>query len=74
MELNFEFNWCEYLTPCPNGQDCMVGEYECQCQCKHFVSSKIIEDLQNENGVKNMKRYFEVGKGKLICNFNKKNT
>ena len=34
--------WCDYLTPCPNGKDCMVGDFDCS-QCKHFNGIKRIE-------------------------------
>ena len=69
MEIKYEYNWCEMLTPCPNNKNCMVGEYECECQCEHFVSRKVVKDIENKNGVENLKRYFEIGEGILICNF-----
>ena len=34
--------WCDYLTPCPNGKDCMVGDFDCS-QCEHFNGIKNVE-------------------------------
>ena len=27
-KIEYEFTWCDFLTPCPNGMDCMVGDYK----------------------------------------------
>ena len=34
--INFKYNWCDYLTPCPYIKDKEVGSYECStCEyCK----------------------------------------
>ena len=33
-EIVYEFNWCDYFTPCPHYDDIMVGDYDCfTCRC-----------------------------------------
>lgn len=36
MKIEFEYTWCDYLTPCPHGRDCFVGDFDCSI-CPHFV-------------------------------------
>ena len=45
--------WCDYLTPCPNGKDCMVGDFDCS-QCKHFVGIKNVEHNCSVNIMKDI--------------------
>ena len=65
MKIEFEYTWCEYLTPCPNGRDCFVGDFDCSI-CPHFdtineVSKKV------EKKVGDYSRYCKTLVGQLVC-------
>lgn len=46
VKIKGEFSWCEYLTPCPYGKDCMVGDFECCCSCEHHNKVEILQSLK----------------------------
>ena len=41
----FEFNWCDYFTPCPHNNDIMVGSFECE-SCKNCQKNVIIKAME----------------------------
>lgn len=62
MEFEYNFSWCDFLTPCPHNKGCCVGDYDC-LQCKFFVKNEITEQVT----IDCYKDYFNVGKGIVIC-------
>ena len=72
MNIEFVYNWCEYLTPCPYCENIEVGSYECS-RCEHFVDSKYdiehTEKLINELPVGDPRRYMGQYKGIVKCNY-----
>lgn len=66
MKIEFEYTWCEYLTPCPHGRDCFVGDFDCSI-CPHFVKivPQITPPINNKNG--DYGKYCVVFVGKIIC-------
>ena len=64
--------WCDFLTPCPNGNDCMVGDFDCS-QCEHFVGSKNIEHNCSINVSPSDESYYNkylmLNKEIIRCNF-----
>ena len=36
-EINFEYTWCDYLTPCPYRKDIEVGSYKEQNYDKSYI-------------------------------------
>lgn len=70
--IEFVYNWCDYLTPCPYCENIEVGSYEC-AQCKHFLDS--IYDIEhtgklvNEMPVGDPRRYAVQYKGLVKCNY-----
>ena len=47
MDITYERTWCDYLTPCPHGNDCMVGDEDCVNNCGYCVGSVIEEPEKN---------------------------
>ena len=71
MKIDYEFTWCDFLTPCPCGKDCMVGDYECT-QCHNFKSHEIYKNIV-VNGTETYNSYFDVGAGYVECLLKKNN-
>ena len=69
MKIDFEYTWCDYLTPCPHGRDCFVGDFECSI-CPHFVDIVSLPIIDNKAG--DYSRYCKTMKGQIICNFGEK--
>lgn len=69
-QITYEFTWCDFLTPCPHGNDCMVGDCDCLC-CQHFISTEILKPIY-PCGTESYSTYFDVGVGVVNCSFNKK--
>lgn len=69
MDIKYKFNWCDFLTPCPHGKDCCVGDFDCHT-CKHFVNS-IIDPCDEEPPYTptEYKKYTEISTGTVTCNF-----
>ena len=68
-KIEFEYTWCEYLTPCPNGRDCFVGDFDCSI-CPHF--GKLIEVSKKvEEKIGDYSRYCKTHSGQIICKYNK---
>lgn len=65
MYIDYEFTWCDFLTPCPYGKDCMVGDYDCQ-QCENFKSHGIHKAI-SINGTESYNSYFNIGSGWIKC-------
>lgn len=65
MSIDYEFTWCDFLTPCPYGKNCMVGDYDCM-QCENFKSHGIYKSISID-GTKSYKSYFDVGSGFVVC-------
>ena len=69
MEIEYQRNWCDYLTDCPNGKkDVKVGSYEC-FRCEHW--SKSSEEPPKAFRKCDYSRYFNVTKGVVTCKFDK---
>lgn len=73
MNIEFVYNWCDYLTPCPHCENIEVGSYEC-AHCKHFIDSvydiEHTNKLVNEMSVGDPRRYAVQYKGIVKCNYN----
>ena len=71
--IEFEYTWCDYLTPCPHRENIEVGGFDCS-ECRYFISSRS-ESSRYNSGNDNYKKYTEVLKGVVFCahpyNFNK---
>lgn len=65
MSIDYEFTWCDFLTPCPYGKNCMVGDYDCM-QCENFKSHGIYKSI-SVDGTNPYKSYFDVGSGFVVC-------
>lgn len=65
----FEFNWCDYFTPCPHMNDIFVGDFDCSI-CKHNSSMEIIEPIKTFSEIGDA-AYIKRGYGCVNCNFNK---
>lgn len=74
MNIEFEYTWCEYLTPCPNGRDCFVGDFDCSI-CPHFVNliatNKSAEESESVAG--DYSKYCKVFTGEISCKYKKVN-
>lgn len=66
-KIEYEFNWCEFLTPCPNGMGYMVGDFDCGV-CEFCKKNIVITNVEGED----YKRYVDVGSGIVHCTFNNK--
>lgn len=65
MNINYDFTWCDFLTPCPYGKDCMVGDYDCSI-CEYYNGNNtlpIIDDVLTDYG-----KYSRIYKGCIKCN------
>lgn len=60
-KIYYERTWCDFLTPCPHGKNCLVGDYDCSI-CKCFNGYIDEEPL-------NVGEYFKVIKGSILCNY-----
>lgn len=67
MNVDYEFTWCDFLTPCPHGKDCLVGDF-CCTQCEYFKSHGIHKNIV-VNGTESYKSYFDVGTGWVNCEY-----
>ena len=63
MKIEFEYTWCDYLTPCPHGRDCFVGDYDCST-CE-FCGE--IKTLSSTDDSLNYSKYVKVYKGYIKC-------
>ena len=63
--ITYKFNWCEYLTPCPHGNDCYVGDYDC-AHCSNFVKHVWMNNIPYNN-INDHSRYFRTSSGQIIC-------
>lgn len=61
-KFEYNFSWCDFLTPCPHHKDCYVGDYDC-LRCKFFVKNDIIKQVT----VNSYKDYFNIGTGIITC-------
>ena len=64
MNINYEYTWCEYLTPCPHGRDCFVGDYDCHI-CPLFVGINTLPDV--DDSPLDYGKYVKVYKGIIKC-------
>ena len=70
--INFKYNWCDYLTPCPYIKDKEVGSYECStCEyCKRLNYDEALRTDDTPIDNKNYyKRYFVINVGVCKCSF-----
>lgn len=70
--INFKYNWCDYLTPCPYIKDKEVGSYECSiCEyCKGLNYDEALRTDDTPVSDKNYcKRYFIINIGVCKCSF-----
>ena len=65
MHIDYEFTWCDFLTPCPHGKDCMVGDYDCM-QCENFKSHGVYKSIKVD-GTESYNTYFNIGSGWINC-------
>jgi hypothetical protein len=56
-----EITWCDYLTPCPFGKDCMVGDFDCCCMCEHHEKVTVLKSIKAGD-------YVSVGVLEIECN------
>ena len=63
----YEYTWCDYLTPCPHGNDCFVGDYDC-FMCKHFVNDSAQSAVNDCRKNDDYSKYTKVYQSYLICN------
>lgn len=66
MKIKFEYTWCEYLTPCPHGRDCFVGDYDCSV-CTHFGEIVPILPTDDDSEMGDYKKYAKTFVGEIIC-------
>ena len=68
QERDFEYTWCDYLTPCPEREeeDVCIGDYDCT-QCKHFVSMSVERGLSGGIPPFDYSLYVDVGRGTVKC-------
>lgn len=62
-EFEYDFSWCDFLTPCPHNKGCMVGDYDC-LNCEFFVKNNIIKSVTLDPYYKG---YFNIGSGIVTC-------
>lgn len=65
----FEFNWCDYFTPCTYMDDRFVGDFDCSI-CKHNCSMEIIEPIKTFSEIGDA-AYIKRGYGCVNCSFKK---
>ena len=61
-DFEYNFSWCDFLTPCPHHKDCCIGDYDC-LNCEFFVKNDITEQVT----IDGYKDYFNIGKGVVTC-------
>lgn len=67
-EIDFEYTWCDYLTPCPYNNDINVGSYECQEKCEYCAKNIISNPIDYKKySPCDYQIYQCIGKGKIIC-------
>lgn len=66
MDITYERTWCDYLTPCPHGNDCKVGDEDCVNNCGYCVGS-VIEEPEKEYAPGDYHRYTDITKGQITC-------
>ena len=67
-KMKFEYNWCEYFTPCPYKTGIMIGDYDCS-ECQHF---KGVEINTTEKVIpEGYARYSMVYYGCVNCSYKK---
>lgn len=64
-KIKFEYTWCDYLTPCPHGRDCFVGDFDCSI-CSHFAEIVPLLPMEKEK-IGDYKKYSKIFKGEIIC-------
>lgn len=65
MKMIFEYNWCDYLTPCPY-KNCEIGSYDCS-QCENFIEFEELDNSETNYDSNNYKRFFIIKKGVVNC-------
>ena len=68
MKIEFEYTWCDYLTPCPYGRDCFVGDFDCSI-CPHFVALTKTSNVKDKIG--DYGKYCKVYVGQIFCKYKK---
>lgn len=69
-KIKFEYTWCDYLTPCPHGRDCFVGDYDCSI-CP-FCEKYIVNKTPNASTkIDDYGKYCKVYSGEITCKFTK---
>ena len=68
--VDYKYTWCEFLTPCPHGRDCFVGDFDCSV-CAFFVKVNPINATQNSETKIDYSRYSKIYKGQILCKFKK---
>jgi hypothetical protein len=63
-KLKFEFNWCDYKTPCPYKNDIFIGDYDCYT-CEHNKEYTILDGITLDDKMS----YLKIGNGIVICNY-----
>ena len=66
MDITYERTWCDYLTPCPHGRDCMVGDVDCVKNCGWRVGS-VTEDPEKVYAPGDYHRYTDIINGQITC-------
>lgn len=61
-KFEYNFSWCDFLTPCPHHKDCCVGDYDC-LNCKFFIKNEITKQVT----IDDYKDYFNIGSGIVTC-------
>ncbi len=66
--IKFKRTWCDYLTPCKNYPNIMVGSYECS-ECPCFKGFEFLECSHNisETEFNNMSQYFKIYNESIKC-------
>lgn len=71
--LDFEYTWCDFLTPCPHRENIEIGSFDCS-ECKYFISSRN-GGTTNKEVAGDYTKYSKIMKGVVFCthpnNFNK---
>lgn len=62
LKFEYNFSWCDFLTPCPHHKDCCVGDYDC-LNCEFFGENEITEQVT----IDCYKDYFNIGSGIVTC-------
>ena len=65
MIINYEYTWCNYLTPCPYRKDCYVGDYDCSI-CEFFGGNNSLPTV--DDNPLDYGKYIKIYKGCIKCN------